>query len=253
VTADREEHLLLGGNVADAVVRVGETVRKPAGPQTSAVAALLEHLHAAGFTGAPRTLGRDERGRHILEYVPGQLADVMPPLDPGGLHRVGQLIRELHDKAQDFAAPPGARWDVIIPPDRCELICHHDLAPWNLVRDGDRWVFIDWDGAGPGSRLWDLAYAATGFVPFAAGGDPATDGPRLRALADGYGLDAQQRRELPPLIGAHTRGMFDLLRESALTGDQPWARLYAEGHGDYWGLAADYIETHLDTWTRALL
>ena len=31
---------------------------------------------------------------------------------------------------------------------------------WNLVRDRDRWVFIDWDGARPGSRLWDLACSA---------------------------------------------------------------------------------------------
>ena len=53
----------------------------------------------------------------------------------------------------------------------------------------------------PGSRLWDLAYAAHGFVPFQSGGDPAHDAPRLRALADGYGLDEQQRRELPALIG----------------------------------------------------
>jgi hypothetical protein len=61
-------------------------------------------------------------------------------------------------------------------------------------------VFIDWDGAGPGSRLWDLGYAVAGFVPLAPGGDPATDGPRMRALADGYGLDAGQRRDLPALL-----------------------------------------------------
>ena len=121
------------------------------------------------------------------------------------------------------------------------------------MRDGDRWVFIDWDGAGPGSRLWELAYAAHGFVPFAPGGDPARDAPRLRALVDGYGLDKQQRRELPALIGAHTRGMYDLLRQSALTGKQPWARLYDEGHGDHWGPAADYIDRHLNGWTAALL
>jgi Phosphotransferase enzyme family len=246
------EHVLVGGNVADLVIRVGDTVRKPAGPHTLGVEALLEYLTAAGFTGSPRSLGRDDQGRHILEYVPGRLADTMPPLDADGLHRVGQLIRELHDASEGFAPPPDARWDVVIPPDRCDLICHHDLAPWNLVRDGDRWVFIDWDGAGPGSRLWDLAYAAHGFVPFAPGGDPAADGPRLRALADGYGLDADQRTELPALLGAHTRGMFDLLRRSARTGRQPWARLYAAGHGDHWGPAADYIERHLDRWARAL-
>jgi phosphotransferase family enzyme len=248
-----EEHVLEGGNVADAVVRIGQTVRKPPGPQTPAVVALLAHLQTAGFTGAPRTLGRDDHGRQILEFVPGRVAIDTPPLDAGGLRRVGQLIRELHDKSETFDPPPDARWQVVIPPDRCDLICHHDLAPWNLVTGADRWVFIDWDGAGPGSRLWDLAYAATGFVPFDSGGDPATDGPRLRVLADGYGLSAGQRRELPPLIGAHTRAMFELLRRSSLTGEQPWARLYAEGHGDYWGPAADYVERNLDTWTQALL
>jgi Ser/Thr protein kinase RdoA (MazF antagonist) len=247
------EQVLTGGNVADCVVRVGATVRKPATPATPAVEAFLRHLHAAGFAGAPRTLGRDERGRHALEYIPGQLADTMPPLDPAGLRRVGQLIRDLHDTAADFVAPAGAQWNVVIPPDRRELVCHHDLAPWNLVIDEDRWVFIDWDGAGPGSRLWDLAYAAAGFVPMTPDGDPGIDGPRLRALADGYGAGERQRLELPALIGRHMRGMFELLRRSSLTGDQPWARLYAEGHGDYWGLAADYADRHLGEWVRALL
>ena len=47
------EHLLGGGNVAAGVVRVGDTVRKPAGFWTPAVDALLTHLRRAGFTGAP--------------------------------------------------------------------------------------------------------------------------------------------------------------------------------------------------------
>ena len=129
------------------------------------MAAFLDHLQAAGYPAAPRSLGCDARRRHVLEYIPGQLADTLPPLDLAGLHRVGQLIRQLHDAAAGFGAPAGAAWDVAIPPDHPDLICHNDLAPWNLVRDGDRWVFIDWDGAGPGSRLWDLGYAAKGFIP----------------------------------------------------------------------------------------
>jgi hypothetical protein len=43
-----------GGNMSSGVVRVGDTVRRPAGPWTPTVHALLGHLHAAGFRGAPR-------------------------------------------------------------------------------------------------------------------------------------------------------------------------------------------------------
>ncbi len=246
------EHILAGGNVSGAVVRVGDTVRKPSGPWTPAVDALLSHLGAAGFAGAPRPLGRDDQGRQVLEYVPGQIAQDLPPLDTNGLHRVGQMIRGFHDKSEEFEPSPDARWNVVIPPDREELICHHDLAPWNLVIGGDRWVFIDWDGAGPGSRLWDLAYAIAGFVPLRSHGDPESDAPRIRALADGYGMSPAQRRELPPLIAARTRAMSDLLNASALTGRQPWARLFAEGHAGYWGSAAGYIERNLAIWARAV-
>ena len=114
-------------------------------------------------------------------------------------------------------------------------------------------MFIDWDGAGPGSRLWDLAYAAHGFVPLAAGGDPV----RRRTAAAGPGRRLRpgrgQRRALPALIGAHTRGMYDLLTRSAPDRAQPWARLHGEGHAGHWGPAADYIDRHRQAWTRALL
>jgi Ser/Thr protein kinase RdoA (MazF antagonist) len=251
--SEMSEVPLTGGNVSASVVRVGETVRKPASASTAAVEALLGHLASAGFEGAPRALGRDGTGRLMLEYVPGTMADAMPAMTERELRRVGRIVRELHDAAAGFVPPADAAWHVVIPPDREELICHHDLAPWNLVRDGERWVFIDWDGAGPGSRLWDLAYAAHGFVPLSPDGDPAVDAPRLRALADGYGLDEQQRRELPDLITAHTRGMFELLRRGSRSGEQPWARLWDEGHGEYWGAAASYIERHRETWLEALL
>ena len=62
---------LSGGNMSTGVVRAGDTVRRPAGPWTPAVHALLTHLHEAGFRGAPRPLGVDDRGREILTFVPG--------------------------------------------------------------------------------------------------------------------------------------------------------------------------------------
>jgi hypothetical protein len=46
--------------------------------------------------------------------------------------------------------------------------------------------------------------------------------------------------------------MADLLENAERTGEQPWARLFAEGHGEHWAAAADYIERHLDAWRRTL-
>jgi Ser/Thr protein kinase RdoA (MazF antagonist) len=228
------------------------TVRKPVTSATSSVEAFLEHLHRVGFTGAPRTLGRDEKGRHVLEYIPGSTVDPHS-LSDEELGRVGRLIREFHVAAETFLLPTGAQWNVAIQPDSEVMVCHHDLAPWNLVRDGERWAFIDWDGSGPGSVLWDVAYAAQSFVPLARGGKPERDAARLRCFVDGYGLDRKRREELPQLMVERTRAMFQLLERGARTGEQPWARIYADGHADYWKQSAAYVDHYLGEWKKALL
>ncbi|WP_433717226.1 phosphotransferase enzyme family protein [Actinoplanes sp. CA-051413] len=248
---DREEPLA-GGNVAESVVRSGSTVRKPWTPATPFVHAFLRHLHAKGVAGVSAVLGRDEQGRQVLEFVPGQQGESAPPMTLAELRRLGAMVRAIHDASADFVPPPGARWDVAIPPDGADLVCHQDLAPWNLIRDGDTWTFIDWDASAPGTRLWDLAYLAQTFAPLVAGGDPEADAPRLRAVVDGYDLDAAGRAALPDKLVVRTRAMYDLLADGFRTGAKPWARLWAEGHGVHWGGAADYLAAHLPVWRSAL-
>jgi hypothetical protein len=256
-----EEIPLAGGNISAGVVRVGDTVRRPAGPWTPAVHALLAHLHEAGFHAAPRPLGLDERGREVLEFVPGTTVwpDRFDEVEPRArLARVGRMIREFHDAVAGFTPPPDAVWQVAIPPEDDgggEIIAHHDLAPWNLVTDGDGWTFIDWDGAGPGSRLWDLAYAMKAFVPLSA--DPGWQRPdaaaRARVLADAYGLVDEQRRRLAPMLARRSRAMYDLLAAGHANGTPPWARLWAEGHGDVWRRDTAYIAQHEQEWLAVLI
>ena len=245
-----EPKQLSGGNVAKDVVRVGNTVRKLATPATPSVEAFLKHLEVVGFTAAPKTLGRDEQNRHILEYIPGETIDMAHPLSIAELQRLGRLIRELHTASESFVPPADAQWQVAIQPDAGDLICHHDLAPWNFVRDktADRWVFIDWDGSGPGSRLWDLAYAAQSFCPLIAGGHPETDARRLAAIVNSYQLDRGEREAFPRVLAARTDAMYQLLLNGSKSGEQPWARLYTEGHGEHWKGAANYIRQHGAVW-----
>lgn len=249
---------LEGGNMSSGVVRVGDTVRRPAGPWTPAVHALLAHLHEAGFDGAPRPLGLDERGREILSFIPGTVAwpEGFHLLDGDGqVRRAARLIREFHDAVAGFTPPPGVQWQALIPADGDEIIAHHDLAPWNLVIGDRQWAFIDWDTAAPGTRLWDLAYAMHGFVPLSA--DPALQrddaSHRLRLIADTYGLTEPERLDIIPLLARRTRAMRDFLAAQAALGNQPWARLWREGHGDTWHADTGYIAQHARHWHQALL
>jgi len=121
------------------------------------------------------------------------------------------------------------------------------------VLGGDRWVFIDWDNAGPGSRLWDLAYAAHGFIPLAPDTDATSAIQRLAALADGYRLDQNGRSNLAEMLVPRIMSMYDLLREGHDSGTQPWARLWAEGHGRVWLNNAEYAERHLEDLREGLM
>ncbi len=253
-----DEIPLHGGNVNAGVVRVGQTVRRPTGPWTPAVHALLTHLHAVGFAGAPKPLGIDEKNREVLSFVPGPVAwpDHFDLLEPDErLIRVARLVRDFHDAVTGFVPPPDAQWQVLIPADGSDIIAHHDLAPWNLIISDPHWVFIDWDAAAPGTRLWDIAYALHGFVPLSA--DPQWQPPdaahRMRVFVDAYGLDETQRRELLPLLAARTRAMHVFLAAQAAEGTQPWTRLWHAGHGKVWAADADYIEQRGPQWERALL
>lgn len=66
------ETALGGGRTTAGVVRLGDVVHRPARPWTASVHAVLRHLEAVGFDGAPRVLGFDESGREMLTYMPGE-------------------------------------------------------------------------------------------------------------------------------------------------------------------------------------
>lgn len=242
---------MLKGNATTGVVRVGNTVRRPVGPWTASVDLLLEHLHAVGFTAAPRPLGRDEQGRQVLEYIPGEPGAEAGTYSATELYSIGQMLAQLHEALASFVPPPDAVWNQVIPPDREEMVCHNDVAPWNLVRSDRGWVLIDWDTSAPGSRLWDLAYAAQSMAGLRADRPVPQSAARLRRFVDGYGLEDVARPTLSIMLGRRARAMYDLLRDGARQRRQPWARIFAED-GPYWLATADYLDAHNDAWRKAL-
>ncbi len=82
---------LTGGRTTGAT-RVGESVRKPVQPSTPAVHAVLRHLEAAGFDGAPRSFGTDDEGRQVLSHLPGETVGDRRPW-PAWVHRAAPLVQ----------------------------------------------------------------------------------------------------------------------------------------------------------------
>jgi aminoglycoside phosphotransferase len=174
------EEPLAGGWLTAGVVRVGDTVRRPTGPHSPAVHALLRHLEAVGFDGAPRLLGIDDDGREVLSYVPGAVRlDAARACWPdAALREAVRLLRAVHD-ATVAVAPPGA-----------DVVCHGDPGPWNVVWRDDRAVaLIDFDEIHPGRRRDDLGDAAWKHLNL---GSPVADDPeqerRLALFAEAAGL-----------------------------------------------------------------
>ena len=238
--SEREEPLE-GGNLS-VVVRVGETVRRPTGPWTPAVHALLDHLEAKGFPGSPRARGLDEQGREILTFLPGDTIGVSHPW-PGWswtdetLDGIARLLRSYHDAVRDFVPPADGHWrltDRALRPG--EIICHNDVAPYNLVRRANGDVsLIDWDIAGPGPPEDDVAFMACAFVPLHPDAECRNLGVptsidrfgRLRRLADGYGLTAREGF-VDHMLGRLTASI-DRITNAAASGDPAFQQLIANG------------------------
>jgi aminoglycoside phosphotransferase (APT) family kinase protein len=234
----------------------GDTVRRAAGEWTPAVHALLGHLRAVGFEGAPGVLGMDGAGVEVLTFVPGG----GPTHADDELARVGERIRAFHAASASFSAPADARWQFMVgAPRDGSVICHNDLSPDNTVYEptGIPRAFIDWDLAAPAPPIWDVAWAAYRFVPlydeatcellgFPTGGQAE----RLRILCDAYGLD--EREDLLPTVCDRIRALYDTARAWANAGKPGWRDVWADTHGEQWLRGLRHVEAQRPVWSRSL-
>jgi hypothetical protein len=220
------------------VVRVGDTVVRPAAPCRPATHALLGHLAAVGFDGAPRVIGAGP-ATETLTYIAGRAA--VPPLTDDlltdeALVSVADLLRRYHRAAASFD-PAGHAWPRPVPARyRSGLVSHNDVYPANVVfRDGRAVALIDFDLAGPGSAVWDFAAAARSFVPLLDEAD-VTDGrqgralDRFRLLLAASGLSRASRRLVAEALLANHDWTYAIVTEAAAAGHA--------GFADHWRAVA---------------
>jgi hypothetical protein len=251
------EESLAGGSMS-VVTRVGDTIRRQAGPWSGQVQALLAHLRASGIDEVPAPLGFDELGREVLSYIPGQVGHFPQPWrhDQQVLSSAARLLRRLHDASRPVAQVYPGGWQA---PTRepVEVICHGDFAPYNCVfRAGALVGVIDFDHAHPGSRLWDLAYALYRFCALMDPSNPESDGSladqcqRLRLFCDEYGL--ADRSKLVPTLQARVGYMADFLLQGAAQGDMRCQANIDAGHLAIYTTDLAHLRAHADQLQQAL-
>lgn len=250
------DEVRLGGGAASPVVRIGDTVRRPTGPWTPGVHALLRHLEETGFDGAPRVLDVDAQDREVLTYLP---TEKVWPFSTEVLLAMARLVRRLHNALATFVPPAGATWRLRRNGGAASRIGHNDIRPANTVfANGLPYAFIDWELAGPAHRLSDLTWAAINFVPLrpdrfcAMVGfhQPPDRGRRLRAFCDEYGLD--DRMALLNRVEAdELTGLADIV-ELGSAGMSPYNRFLAGGEDQYLRRDLEWFRAHRDQLERAL-
>jgi phosphotransferase family enzyme len=255
------EQVLHGGDLTT-VVRVGDTVRRATGPWSPAVHALLLHFERAGFDGAPRFLGIDERGREILSFVEGEPAHAPVPAGDDVVWDLGRLLRRMHDAQEGFEPPADAAWQRFPGEEpNGEVVCHDDLFYTNVIfRDGRLDAVIDWDLAKPAPRLADVARAASYWAPLIHdsiardwGLPTERRGERLRLLCDAYGLAASDRAQLLDEVVRRRKLGYEAHRVWGGIERRPgWREMWDEGSADRFATNMRWLEQHRTKLERSL-
>ena len=190
VPRDESEAEHLPGAVGGAT-RIGRTVRRPTGPWTPAVHELLTYLHDNGLRGIPALHGFDEDGREVLEYVEGRGVPIDQEIVLDNvLVEAVTWLRDYHDVVDGFRPAGSRHWraagDCDLGSD--EIICHQDPGAYNwIIQSGHFVAMIDWDMAGPGKPIDDLAFLAWTAIPLYREIPDADVARRLDLLVDAYG------------------------------------------------------------------
>ncbi|WP_104165931.1 phosphotransferase [Cryobacterium sp. N22] len=218
------------------------TIRRVPGIWTPAVNALLQHLAATGFVGAPRPLGTDMHGRDIVSYLEGSTVGSARPW-PQWTHSdealldVGDWLRRYHGAVADFEPPAGSLWREGHVWKPGLVIGHNDAAPYNAVWNDVGLVgFVDWDMAGPTTCAEDLAWVAFSWVPLHARQLVLDEGftafgerrARLETFLRAYGW-AGTTNDVLELVRRRVQTQVNVIRSVAADGDKTYQRMLAHG------------------------
>ena len=181
---DNSEIVLGGGRTTTGVVRVGNTVRRPAKRYSEYTYQVLRFLERKHFKYSERYLGKDEENRDIFAYVEGFVPNDLGDTSDLQLHSFMKIVREFHDISRDFVKSETL------------VLCHDDLSPCNVVfRDNHPIVIIDWDGVHPDECWQDLTYILWLWINIGSHRENRNIVSQMSSALKAYGADETTKRD----------------------------------------------------------
>ena len=143
-----------------------------------------------------------------------------------------------------------------------DVICHNDAALYNVVfQKGTPVALIDFDMAGPGPRMWDIAYSLYTSVPLASFSPDYSTGKTVAYQTDLHALERSRRiqlffeaygipvpNDLRGWIVKRLTTLCDTLRNGAAEGNPAFQKMVDEGHLAHYESEIQFITDHFKDW-----
>jgi thiamine kinase-like enzyme len=220
-------------------------------------------LENKGFSYAPKFLGIDEKGREILSFIEGEagnypLKEYMWSNDV--LKEIAKILGLYHDCVSDY--PIEESWQSIDnTPKPFEVLSHNDFAIYNLIFEGKSPVgIIDFDVAGPGPRLWDIAYTLYTCVPLSRVYHSETGEAvyyhalehaecikqRVNLFFEAYGAGIEG--DYLEMVLLRLEELCKTIKRKASEGDLAFQRMIEEGHVEHYQNDIQFILENRKDW-----
>jgi len=247
----------LDGGREESIKRTGKKVHRPAQKWTPTVHKFLKSLRENGFYSAPIPFEINTSNEEVVSYIEGDVYNEELPASlqtDKTLLSIAKMMKSFHTSSIPFLDKiDGTEPWMLTPRTPVEVMCHGDIAPYNVVMKGKSASgIIDFDTIHPGPRIWDIAYTVYRWVPLMAPENPESYGnkdeqlKRLSLFLVEYGELTDDEKTVLEVVIERLKYNVQFMEDQANAGDLNFQQNLEDGHHLGYLRDIEYVQELID-------